>query len=260
MTTWTRLVTPNEQVDTYLRWAAAGVWGAILLFVWVVFKPVIFPNPLEVLRALPGLWFDQGLGQELLGSLRINVEGLVASTLLALPLAYLSRTALAAPVAIGAAKLRFLSPAVFFVPLVFLTSSGHQLKVALLVMGEAWFLLTTMIGVVANIPSYVFDDARTLRMNEWAVTWYVVVRGTLPQALDAIRDNAAMGWAMLMMVEGIVRSEGGVGVLLIDASKYRDFASVYAIAGLVLLVGLVQDGALEQIKAWACPYAAMATR
>lgn len=96
--------------------------------------------------------------------------------------------------------------------------------------------------------------------SAWVVTWYVVVRGTWDQALDAIRDNEAMGWGMLMMVEGIVRSEGGIGVLLIDNSKYRDFPAVYALALAVLLMGLVQDWALTAVKQAWCPYAAMATR
>lgn len=260
MTLWQRVTTPNEAVSTDARGAVLAAWVVAALGIWVVFKPVIFPAPWEVLGAVPALWFEQGLWPEMAASLRINVEGLLVSTLIALPLAYLSRVALAQPVAIGLAKLRFLSPAVFFVPLLFVTGSGHQLKVAMLVMGEAWFLLTTMLGVVASIPSYKFDDARTLRMSEWRVTWYVVVRGTWDQALDAIRDNAAMSWGMLMMVEGIVRSEGGIGVLLVDSSKYRDFPAVYALALAVLVVGLVQDWALTTIKQAWCPYAAMATR
>lgn len=260
MTNWTRITTPNERVDRDLLGGVYLLWGAVALLVWVCFRPTIFPAPWEVVAALPALWFEQGLGQELLASLRINVEALAVSILIALPLAYLSRTLLAEPLARGASKLRFLSPAVFFVPLVFLTSTGHQLKVAMLVMGEAWFLLTTLLGVIGNIPSDKFDDARTLRMGEWAVTWYVVVRGTIAEALDAIRENAAMGWGMLMMVEGIVRSEGGIGVILIDASKYRDFAAVYAVAAVVLIAGIAQDAGIAWAKRAWCPYAAMKTR
>lgn len=260
LTRWTQITTPNEPIGRELAGAVLWLWVGVATVIWIVFKPVIFPAPWDVAQAFPALWFERGLGQELLASLRINVEALVVSTVIALPLAYVSRVALAAPVAGGLSKLRFLSPAVFFVPLVFLTTSGHQLKVAMLVMGEAWFLLTTMLGVVATIPADAFDDARTLRMGEWTVTWYVVVRGTLAQALWAIRDNAAMGWGMLMMVEGIVRSEGGVGVLLIDASKYREFAVVYALALTVLAAGLLQDSGLAWVARAACPYAAMKTR
>jgi len=41
----------------------------------------------------------------------------------------------------------------------------------------------------------------------------VIVLGRADAAFDAMRQNAAMGWMMLTMVEGISRSEGGIGGL-----------------------------------------------
>lgn len=257
---WKSLITPNDRVGREVVYAIIGCWITVWLVYWTLFRPVIFPSPLDVLNAIPSLWTEQGLGQELLSSLQVNLEALALSTLIALPLAYLSRTPVIQPLAVGASKLRFLSPAVFFLLLLFVAPSGHWLKVLMLTTGMAFFLLTTMLGIVSELESYRLDDARTLRMDEWKVTWYVVVRGSFHSALDAIRDNAAMGWAMLMMVEGIVRSEGGVGVLLIDMQKHMLFAEVYAVAGAVIVVGLLQDIALGAVRSWACPYAEMATR
>jgi hypothetical protein len=37
----------------------------------------------------------------------------------------------------------------------------------MLALGETFFLVTTMIGVVQGIPAAQYDDARTLRMSEW---------------------------------------------------------------------------------------------
>jgi NitT/TauT family transport system permease protein len=188
-------------------------------------------------------------------SFTTNLQAIVLSTIISLPLAYLSLTPIVRPVALGISKLRFLSPAVFFLVLLFVTSSGHQVKVVMLSLGEAFFLVTTMIGVVESIPSDDFDDARTLRMDEWKVTWYVVIRGTIPQAIDAVRDNAAMGYSMLMMVEGLVRSEGGLGVLILNQEKHMNFSMIYAIALVILLVGLAQDFVLVWIRNGFCPYA-----
>lgn len=260
MTNWQRLWTPNEDISRELFYAACGFWAAIWMVAWVAFKPAIFPNPVDVIAVYPDLWTEQGLGQALLASLSMNLEALVLSTAIALPLAYLSKTAGFSPLAFGAAKLRFLSPASYYMLLLFATSSGHELKLLMLTSGMVFYLLTSMLGVVSEIDSGKFDDARTLRMNEWAVTYYVVVRGTLHQALDAIRDNAAMGWAMVMMVEAIVRSEGGVGVMLTDATKHQMFAQVYAVVLAILALGIGMDQALTALRQWACPYASMATR
>lgn len=248
--------TPNEV--TRDAWAILAAWVVVCLGYWAWAKPVMLPSLPDVLGALPGLWWEEGLGPALASSWVVNVEALALSTAVSLPLAYLSRTPVVRPLAVGLSKLRFLSPAVFFLVLIFLASSGHQVKLLMLALGESFFLVTTMTNVVAAIPADQFDDARTLRMSEWQATWYVVVRGTLPQALDAVRDNAAMGWSMLTMVEGIVRSEGGVGVLLLNNQHHMNLAEVSAIAAVVVAVGLTQDAAIGWFRRGACPWASIA--
>jgi NitT/TauT family transport system permease protein len=247
--------TPNEPVPRRAWWAIAGMWAVVAAGCWAA-RPAVLPSLGDVLGAVPGLWWDLGFGRELLRSLGASAEALAWSTAIALPLAYVSRVPAFRPVAQGVAALRFLSPALFFLPLTLTLSSGHGVKVAMLALGEAFFLVTTMIGVVQAIPDGRFDDARTLRMSEWRATWYVVVRGTLPEALAAVRDNAAMGWAMLPMVENVVRTEGGVGVLLATQEHHMELATVYAAAGVILLLGFcVQDAALGALRRAACPWA-----
>lgn len=254
---WRAAITPNEHVSRRDVFVIMAGWCAVWLAYWTLARPLVFPSPLDVLWAFPDLWLTQGLGQELWASWLVNLDALVLSCAVALPLAYLSRTPAVAPLAAGASKLRFLSPAVFFLPLLFIAPSGHALKILMLTSGMVFFLLTSMLDVVATIPSEKFDDARTLRMSEWQATYYVVVRGTVDQLLDQLRNNAAMGWSLLMMVEGIVRSEGGIGVMLIDQSKHWSFADAWAIAIAVVIVGLAQDWLLTGLKQAACPWATL---
>jgi NitT/TauT family transport system permease protein len=254
-TNFKNIVTPNERVsNNTARWILAG-WVIIWVAYWTFFKPTIFPAPLEVLSQIPDQWMQEGLGQELTASFIVNVQALFFSTIISLPLAYLCLTPLFRPLALGISKLRFLSPGIFFLLLLFATSSGHQLKVAMLTLGETFFLTTSMVGAVQAISNDEYDYARTLRMGEWTVLWYTVIRGTLPQALDAIRDNAAMGWSMLTMVEGFIRSEGGIGVVIQKHEAHSDFSVVYAVAVVVLITGLLQDEALIWIRNTVCPYA-----
>jgi NitT/TauT family transport system permease protein len=229
-------------------------WAVVWLAYWTVFRPVIVPSPLEVLSEWPRLWFEEGLGAEMFASLRVSIEALVVSSVVSLTIAYLSRVPIVRPLALAIAQLRFLSPVVFFFLLLKLVGAGHAMKVYMLALGEAFFLTTTMIGVVDAVPLEALDDARTLRMNEWQVTWYAVVRGTIDQALLAIRDNNAMGWSMLMMVEGVVRSEGGIGVLITDQEKHMNFGAVYAIAISVVLVGFALDQAIVWLRRSVCPW------
>lgn len=247
----TGLFTPNAKVSS-TQIVIVG-WTALLLGLWQVFKPTVFPSPVEVLFAFPGLLQD-GLGPELWSSFTVNMEALCLSALLGLPLAYLSRVPVVQPVAQFVAKLRFVGSAVFFLPLLFLSSGGHMVKVWLIVLGQLFYLTTTMMTVVQNIPQYKFDDAITLKMNEWFSVWYVVIRATVSETIDAIRDNAAMGWSMLMFVEGVIRSEGGVGVMILNNEKHTNFAEIYALSIAILLVGIGQDWFIGQVKKIVCPY------
>ena len=74
-------------------------------------------------------------------------------------------------------------------------------------------------------------------------------------ALPCIVMMGAMGWMMLAMVEGIVRSEGGLGALMVNANKHLQFASVFALIGVVLAVGVAQDLALRWLRRVVCPAA-----
>jgi NitT/TauT family transport system permease protein len=135
--------------------------------------------------------------------------------------------------------------------------SGHELKLSLLVFSVSVFFVTGMADVINSVPKEMFDLARTLRMGEWRVVWEVIVLGQIDQVFDVLRQNAAMGWMMLTMVEGIVRSEGGVGTVLLDQNHHFRLAAVFAIQLTILLLGLFQDYAIGVGKSLLCPYAVL---
>jgi NitT/TauT family transport system permease protein len=114
-----------------------------------------------------------------------------------------------------------------------------------------------MADVINGVPKEMFDLARTLRMGEWRVVWEVIVLGQIDKVFDVLRQNAAMGWMMLTMVEGIVRSEGGVGTVLLDQNHHFRLAAVFAIQLTILLLGLFQDYSIGVAKSLLCPYAVL---
>ncbi len=228
---------------------------AVLLLVWATSTYVFLPKPMDVWRAFLDLWNHEGLGQELIVSFLLNVQAMAWATLISLVLAYLTVVPFFQPIANAISKGRFLGMVglTFFFTVIF--ASGHRLKVSLLVFGVSVFFVTTMIDVVAQVPKEKFDLARTLRMGEWRVVWEVIVLGRADGAFDAMRQNAAMGWMMLTMVEGISRSEGGVGALLLNQNKHFRLEAVFAIQIAILLIGLFQDYALGLAKKFLFPYA-----
>jgi NitT/TauT family transport system permease protein len=161
------------------------------------------------------------------------------------------------PIAAAVAKGRFLGLIGLTFVFTLMLGGGRPLKLSLLVFGMTVFFVTSMAAVVAEIPKSSFDHARTLRMTEWQTVWDVVVLGTLDKAIEVFRQNAAIGWMMLTMVEGIARSEGGVGAMLLNQNKHFHLAEVFAIQMLILLVGLVQDYGIGVLNRIVCPWASL---
>ena len=246
---------PNRVVSKTTIRIIVAFEVAVLLLVWATSSYVFLPKPMDVLRAFTDLWSHEGLGQELIISFMLNIQAIAWAALISLGLAYLTVVPFFRPIVLALSKGRFLSMVglTFFFTVLF--TSGHQLKVGLLVFGVTVFFVTSMIDVVAQVPKEKFDLARTLRMGEWRVVWEVIVLGRADAAFDALRQNAAMGWMMLTMVEGISRSEGGIGALLLNQNKHFHLEAVFAIQLSILVIGLFQDYMLGVAKKFICPYA-----
>ncbi len=246
---------PNRVVSVGTMRMIIAVEAAIALLVWFNSPFKILPQPGEVLHAFSRLWNNDGLGQELITSFKMNLEALGWSALISVLLAYSTVLPVFRPIVVALSKGRFLSMIGFSTVFTIMIGGGHYLKTSLLVYGITVFFVTSMASVIASIPKADFDHARTLRMSEWRVVWEVVVLGTADKAFEVLRQNAAMGWMMLAMVEGIVKSEGGVGTLLIAQDKYFHLAEVFAIQIVILIVGLSQDAVIGLIRHAVCPYA-----
>lgn len=247
-------LSPNRPiaVPVYLAYTVASI--ATIVIAWQVAGGAL-PTPVEVVHALGRLWTEQGLFDELATSFALNAEAIAWSTALALGLAYLTVIPAARPLVAAISKLRFTGMVGWAFVFTLWAKDGHQLKLWMLVFGITPFFATQMVAIVADLPKERFDHARTLGMSEWRVVWEVVVRGTLDQALETLRQSAAIGWMMLTMVEGVVRSEGGIGALMLNENKHLALDAVFALIGVVLLVGIVQDYALAWLRRAVCPYA-----
>lgn len=248
---------PNRLISPSTIKIMVGFQVVFFLIVWLYSPFKVLPRPGEVFESVRDLWMNKGLGQELISSFTFNFQALVITTFISLIAAYFSVVPFVRPIVAAVSKGRFLSLAGFSFLFTVLVQGGHSLKLALLVFAMSVFFLTSMASVVTEIPRSAFDHARTLRMSEWRVVWEVVILGTADKAFEVIRQNAAIGWMMLTMVEGIVRSEGGVGVMLLNQQKYFRIADVFAIQLVILVVGLGQDTIISLLRRLVCPYASL---
>jgi NitT/TauT family transport system permease protein len=255
--TITQAFLPNRAISPNALRIIVAFQAALLLLIWINSPFKVLPQPLEVLRAFQNLWMNQGLSRELGTSFSLNLQALALSTLISLGLSYLTVLPFFRPVALAVSKGRFLGLIGLTFVFTLMVGGGRPLKLSLLVFGMTVFFITSMAAVVLEIPRERFDHARTLRMGEWHVVWEVVILGTADKAIEVLRQNAAIGWMMLTMVEGISRSEGGIGAMLLNQNKHFHIAEVFAIQITILLVGLFQDYLIGGLQRLLCPYAGL---
>lgn len=229
---------------------------ALLIIFWIFSPSVFLPTPSETITAIGDLWRN-GIGSELIVSFNLNLEAIAYSSIISLLLAYSTTMPFFRPVVGLISKLRFLSMVglTFFFTL--MSSSAHTLKLSLLVFSVSVFFVTSMADVLDSIPKVQFDLARTLRMKNWQVVWEVIILGQADKVFDVVRQNAAISWLMISMVEGMSRSEGGVGAMLLNQSKQFHLSSIMAIQLMILIMGLGQDYAIGLMKSLFCPYATL---
>lgn len=245
---------PNRIVDPKILRIMVLTMVFCLGVIWFYNPLTYVPNPPDTLHAFNDL-VDNGLARELCNSIILLLQAIAISTTISLGLAYLTTMAFFWPIVRFIGNLRFLSMVGLGYFFARATTGGHQQKLALLTFSITVFFVTSMADVVAQIPKVNYDLARTLGMSDWRTVWEVVVLGTGAQAFDMLRQNAAMGWMMLSMVESAVRAEGGIGAVLSDQSHHFDMGAVLALIIVILVCGLIWDYIIVVVRRICCPYA-----
>jgi len=252
---WKNALLPNRPIDRRMFVAFAGIWAGLFLLLWMLSPWATLPRPGEVWAALGTLWWTHGMGPELFVTMKLILHATLYTVLIAMLLSYATVIGAFRPLVEAVSKLRFLGLTGLVVPFTLWTGGGYELKVALLTFGMTTFFVTAMAQVVLEIPRESFDHMRVLGASELRIVWDVVIRGTLDRALDVLRQNLAIGWTMITMVEGISRAEGGLGAMILNQNKYFKLAEVYAILFVILFVGLMLDYSLGALTRVLCPYA-----
>ena len=252
------LFLPNARPPrTTFTLMAAGQAG-LLLLLWLFYPLQLFPSLGDVLRALADLTTTQGLIPELWASMTTALQALGMATVLALLISYLTALPFFRPLAYAASKMRYLTLTglTFFVAL--LVNSGHEVKLSVLTFGTTVYLVTGMTAVMLSTTQPELDHARTLGLGEWRSFWEVVVLGKLADMLEVVRQNFAIIWTMITLVETLYQSEGGIGLLLYKQNRYLHLDGVVAIQLVILAAGATQDYLFGLLRRVFFPYAGLA--
>lgn len=231
---------------------AAQLFLALLF--WQLSPGGLIPGPLRVLEALGRLLSSGLLYDNLLASLMLTFKALFYSVALTLLFSYLSVLPFFRPISLFIVKCRYLTLTGLIFIFTLLTRDGGALKLSLLVFGIVPFFTTSFLAVIVRTPPQEFELCQTLGYGRWETLYEVVIVGKADQVFEIVRQNFAIAWMMITMVEGLNMSEGGIGTLLIKYNKYNDLPHVLALQGVVFGLGLCFDYGLGQLRRWLFAY------
>lgn len=254
MKTLSHLLTPFTASSRSLSTAVLVVETILILVAWQVAAGGLVPGPWHVAMRMGELIVSASFIDDLLASLMLTLKGMGLSIAIALLVSYASTIGITAPLSKLVVQARYLTLTGLIFLFTLLTNGGGQLKMSLLVFGIVPFFTTSLLAMIREIPQQEYDLCRTLRMGPWRTLWEVVMVGRADAVLDTVRQNFAIAWMMITMVEGLSMSEGGLGTLMIKSNKYIDLSTVFAILGIVLVIGIGSDVLLARARKWLFPY------
>jgi sulfonate transport system permease protein len=227
---------------------------ATTLIVWQLAGGGLIPRPFKIAEALAQLLVSRQLADNLLVSLMLTMQALFYSVLITLVFAYLSVIPFFNSLALFIVKCRYLTLTGLIFIFTLLTKDGGQLKLSLLLFGIVPFFTTSFLSVIQRIDRQEFELCQTLGYSRWQSLYEVIILGKADQVFEIVRQNFAIAWMMITMVEGLSMSEGGIGVLLIRHNKYNDLTHVLALQVIIFAIGLCLDYGLGALREWLFPY------
>lgn len=226
----------------------------ITLMVWHNTSNGLIPRPGQIAAAFGKLLTTKLLLDNMLVSLVLTLKAMCYSIIITLFFAYASVIPFFKTIAQFIVKCRYLTLTGLIFIFTLLTKDGSQLKLSLLVFGIVPFFTTSFLAVILNIDKQEFELCKTLGYSNWQTLYEVIIVGKADQVFEILRQNFAISWLMITMVEGLSMSEGGIGSLLIKYNKYNDLTNVIALQLLIFLIGLCFDFLLGTTRHWLFPH------
>jgi len=221
---------------------------------WQSFGGGLIPKPGKVFEKFIEIVSTKSFFHNLTSSAWLTVKGMFYSIIISMFLGYLSKIQVFKSLVKFVVKCRYLTLTGLIFLFTLLTHDGSELKISLLIFGIVPFFVTGMLAVFDNIESQEYELCKTLRMNNFETLWEIIIVGRLDQVFEVMRQNFAISWMMITMVEGLSMSEGGLGTMLIKANKYVDLSSVFSILIVTLLLGIFFDFLIGTTRKWLFPY------
>lgn len=216
------------------------LWETAVGLEWV--NPLFLPSPRKVLAGLYSLLVKDAFLVDIAISIYRIVLSFTLACLVAVPLGILMGSfrrieAFANPLVSG---WRYL-PAPSFIPLLLMWfGTGDGQKIALLIIGVIWFLVTLIMDHVKAVRTELIETSMTLGGSRWQILRTVVIPASMPNIVVAMRQMLAVSWTYLVIAE-IVAATTGIGAVMMRAKRFLHVDKIMAGIIVIGILGLLFD-------------------
>ena len=249
-----QILTPFGETDKKTRIGIILFWIVLALGSFELFHSKIIPPPSKIAESIGNLLSSNEFYEDLVASLITTTKAMFFSIIITVIVVYLSVIQLFKPVAEFISKCRYLTLTGLIFVFTVLSKDTAELKMYLLIFGIVPFFVTSFYSVIHSAPIEERWKAYVNKLGRWGALYETIVIGKLDMLFEVMRQNFAISWMMITMVEGYAMSEGGIGTLLIKSNKYLDLGPVFAMLVIVLVLGLLFDYGLTLMRKILFPY------
>jgi nitrate/nitrite transport system permease protein len=240
----------------FARWSFPPLFGlAVFVVIWAIvanYSPNL-PSPARTWASATALFSDpfyrkgpndQGIGWNIISSLKRVGIGFGLAALLGIPLgfmigrfAFLSR--MTAPII---SLLRPVSPLAWLPIGLLVFKAANPAAIWVIFISSIWpMIINTAVGV-RQVPQDYMNVAKVLNLSEWKVFTRILFPAVLPYTLTGIRLSIGVAWLVIVAAEMLT---GGVGIGFWVWDEWNNLNVAHIIIA-IFVVGIV-GLSLEQI-------------
>ena len=245
------------------------IGGFLLLILWygltatgTLINPMILPNPINVVKAVPTLITEHHLFFNIGYTVGLNLLGYFLALIIAIPLGFIIGIY---PVPSALFKPYF--EAMRYLPLptvsgIFITifGLGFGMKSWFLAFGILIFTLPSVIQKVTDLQNpknekdnVYLQTAKTLGMSNWQMFRYVYWPYVMDKIYGDIRSLVAISYTYVVIAE-CLNKEGGIGALISTFSRQALTPNIYALLFIIVAIGILQDYIFKKLDPVFFPY------
>lgn len=216
----------------------------------------IFPNPIDVITCIKGLFTEYNILSNAWYTIRLNLLGYVYALAIAIPFGFIIGIY---PIASGLFQkyinaFRYVPIPVISGLFIYALGLGFTMKSSFLAVGILIYILPAVTNQVLSLqdpknPSaYVkLQTGHTIGLSNWQKFKYIYWMYVMPNVYAEICSLTAISYTYVTIAENL-NKEGGLGAMISIFQKQSRIPEVWATLLIIIIIGILQDFILKKLK------------